>query len=242
METAESCANSSPSTDEVKTEQVTFESSPTADVQAEPIDLTFSRQYCRPTQNDDRHLVCRPASSKIVGPIRTNDTRAIQHDVLRTAKSTFSKRTRTLYRWMYPSAPESQIKQVVAGMWDHLSPQERGVYVAQVTGKYNQYPETLMVNPQLGHLRELPPPQAVRQFSGKARELQNAISSISDPDKTAHCRVSPFKMTRQRNLRKRGGANARLSDAILDFTRGFENDPELSEQLARFALVIKNKI
>ncbi|XP_076258853.1 uncharacterized protein LOC143195510 isoform X2 [Rhynchophorus ferrugineus] len=102
-----------------------------------------------------------------------------QQEILKMAKSIFSKRTRTLYHWIYPTASKQQVKQVVSNTWDSMSPQEKGIYVAQVLAKFGYTSGDLMINPQLGQIKQLPFSPAALKFNAKATELQNAISSIS---------------------------------------------------------------
>lgn len=53
-------------------------------------------------------------------------------EVLKAAKSLFSKRTRTLYHWIYPNAPKPQLKAAVAASWETLGMQEKEFYISQV--------------------------------------------------------------------------------------------------------------
>lgn len=55
-----------------------------------------------------------------------------QIEVIKAAKSLFSKRTRTLYHWMYPNAPKQQLKTAVANSWETLGVQEKQFYISQV--------------------------------------------------------------------------------------------------------------
>lgn len=71
-------------------------------------------------------------------------------EVMRAARALFSKRTRTLYHWMYPDTPKLQLKAVVANAWDSMLPSEKQFYVSQVLGKFGCLQSQLMVNPQLG--------------------------------------------------------------------------------------------
>ncbi|ERL88680.1 hypothetical protein D910_06064 [Dendroctonus ponderosae] len=103
-----------------------------------------------------------------------------QQEVLNMAKSIFSKRTRTLYHWMYPTASKQQIKDVVSNTWESMAGQEKNIYVAQVLDRFGYNNANLMVNPQLGQIKELPPMPGILELNSKASELQNAISSISN--------------------------------------------------------------
>lgn len=55
-----------------------------------------------------------------------------QLEILKAAKSLFSKRTRTLYHWMYPNAAKPQIKAAVSSSWESLGAQEKDFYISQV--------------------------------------------------------------------------------------------------------------
>lgn len=55
------------------------------------------------------------------------------------AKSIFSKRTRTLYHWMYPTASKQQIKDVVSNTWESMAGQEKNIYIAQVISANNTH-------------------------------------------------------------------------------------------------------
>lgn len=61
-----------------------------------------------------------------------------QAEVLRAAKALFSKRTRTLYHWMYPDAPKQQLKMIIADSWEATGAEEKEFYVSQVGGKYSK--------------------------------------------------------------------------------------------------------
>lgn len=73
-----------------------------------------------------------------------------QAEVLKAAKSLFSKRTQTLFSWMYPGVPKAHIKSVIANTWETISPQEKKIYISQVLDKFGFPQSNLMVNPQLG--------------------------------------------------------------------------------------------
>lgn len=55
-----------------------------------------------------------------------------QSEVLKAAKSLFSKRTRTLYHWMCPNASKHQLKMAIANSWETLSVEEKEFYISQV--------------------------------------------------------------------------------------------------------------
>lgn len=53
-------------------------------------------------------------------------------EVLKAAKSLFSKRTRTLYHWLYPSTSKMELKSIVVSAWDTLQESEKHFYISQV--------------------------------------------------------------------------------------------------------------
>jgi hypothetical protein len=54
-------------------------------------------------------------------------------DVLNAAKSLFYKRTRTLYRLMYPKITKNQLNNSVSDAWDRLSEYGKNIYISKVT-------------------------------------------------------------------------------------------------------------
>lgn len=56
-------------------------------------------------------------------------------EILNAARGLFSKRTRTLYHWMYPGASKQYIKNAVAAAWESLGNEEKDFYVSQVCNK-----------------------------------------------------------------------------------------------------------
>lgn len=55
-----------------------------------------------------------------------------REEVLKAARSLFSKRTRTLYHWIYPCTSKTKLKASVAAAWDTLSVAEKDFYISQV--------------------------------------------------------------------------------------------------------------
>lgn len=76
-----------------------------------------------------------------------------QAEVLKAAKSLFSKRTRTLFHWMYPNTPKAQLKAAVSMSWETLGVQEKEFYISQVLGRFGFPQNSLMVNPQLDGIK-----------------------------------------------------------------------------------------
>lgn len=62
-----------------------------------------------------------------------------QCEVLKAAKSLFSKRTRTLYHWMYPTASKQQLKSAIKNSWETLSHEEKEFYISQVIATYHNF-------------------------------------------------------------------------------------------------------
>ncbi|KAG5877206.1 hypothetical protein JTB14_003203 [Gonioctena quinquepunctata] len=131
----------------------------------------------------------------------TSFSPAKKQEILKAAKSLFSKRTRTLYHWMYPNAAKQQIKTAVTTSWESLADNEKEFYISQVLGRFG-FPQTdLMINPQLGSIRELPPPPPPVEkveVKPKIEELECALSSITPPVMNA-CPI-PMKRGPQMSL------------------------------------------
>jgi hypothetical protein len=54
-------------------------------------------------------------------------------EILKEAKSAFCKRTRTLYRMMYPKITKNQLNSRISDAWDRLSEKEKNIYLSKVT-------------------------------------------------------------------------------------------------------------
>ncbi|XP_030755666.1 uncharacterized protein LOC115881996 [Sitophilus oryzae] len=147
-----------------------------------------------------------------------------QEEVLRMAKSIFSKRTRTLYHWMYPKASKQQVKQVVYDTWETMSHLEKSVYIAQVLAKLGYTNGDLMVNPQLEQMKQMSSAASVT-VNPKTIELQNAISSISKNN------LQNGEVCQRLKKQK----TAPKSQPAVEF----EDDPELSEELAYYSVMFK---
>nr|CAD7408146.1 unnamed protein product [Timema poppensis] len=75
-----------------------------------------------------------------------------QEEVVKAARSLFSKRTRTLYHWLSPCTSKTKLKTFVAAAWDNLPEQEKHFYISQVLGRFGLQASSLMINPQLDGL------------------------------------------------------------------------------------------
>ncbi|VEN33885.1 unnamed protein product [Callosobruchus maculatus] len=167
-----------------------------------------------------------------------------QAEILKAACSLFSKRTRTLYQWMYPNVPKQQVKIAVANCWQSLGQSEKDFYVSQVLGRFGFHTTNLMVNPQLHTIKELPPelpkPPPVIQPRRNTGELQKAISSISVPQHNKPmlglngCGTVKVPMKRRKTA-LRGGSSKRKF-IISANSEDFQDDPELSQELEKFAV------
>ncbi|KAL3278487.1 hypothetical protein HHI36_013806 [Cryptolaemus montrouzieri] len=175
-----------------------------------------------------------------------NNADARVEEVMKAAKSLFSKRTRTLYHWMHPHAPKQQIKAAVSASWESLGTQEKQFYISQVLGRFGFPQCNLMVNPQLGGIKELPPLLDLRDFNDiSTDELQNAISSITTDGNIFMPETTFQNNFRQIHRKKRLGrppGSKNKKNLIGETSRGpiinqdFQDDPELSEQLQQFAM------
>ncbi|KAK9505564.1 hypothetical protein O3M35_009585 [Rhynocoris fuscipes] len=71
------------------------------------------------------------------------------HEILKAAKSLYSKRTRTLWHWIDPKIPKTKLKNIVLIAWDGLPAWQKQIYISQVLGKFSMDVVTPMINPQL---------------------------------------------------------------------------------------------
>lgn len=164
-------------------------------------------------------------------------------EVLKAAKSLFSKRTRTLYHWLHPSAPKQQIKTAVATSWESLGAQEKEFYISQVLGRFGFPQGSLMINPQLGGIKQLPPLPELTEFNRPpSTELQNAISSISvdgpfSMPSLLDRNLQPNVIKRKKRLgRPPGSKNRKLRAESRNIAHDFQDDPELNQELQQFAI------
>ncbi|XP_044756935.1 uncharacterized protein LOC123315340 isoform X2 [Coccinella septempunctata] len=170
-------------------------------------------------------------------------------EVMKAAKSLFSKRTRTLYHWMHPNAPKQQIKAAVSASWDSLGVQEKQFYISQVLGRFGFPQCNLMINPQLGGIRELPPVPDIAEFNDiSANELRNAISSITIDGNNVFIAENANEygavdtvgpMGRRKRLGRPPGSKnkKRLAGDLRGvISHDFQDDPELNQELQQFAM------
>ncbi|CAG9836861.1 unnamed protein product [Diabrotica balteata] len=165
-----------------------------------------------------------------------NLTQATQLEILKAAKTLFTKRTRTLYQWIYPTASKQEIRSTVLTLWDSLNESEKNFYVSQVLG-CNQ--SGLMINPQLESIKILSPAIHKVETIPKLKEPQCSLNShtnfrILPPANGASSLTfeefeAMTERTKRRRRRQRGGHvnKPKLED--------FRDDPELSQELEKFA-------
>jgi len=94
-----------------------------------------------------------------------------QEEIIKAAKSLFSKRTRTLYHWLYPQTSKNKLKATVSAAWDTLHENEKQFYVSQVLGRFGLQASSLMINPQLGGIRGLPTETLTLTTADRPRQI-----------------------------------------------------------------------
>ncbi|KAF5270125.1 hypothetical protein FQR65_LT17905 [Abscondita terminalis] len=179
-------------------------------------------------------------------------------EVLKAAKSLFSKRTRTLYHWMYPNTPKTQLKAAVATSWEALGAQEKEFYISQVLGRFGFSQSNLMVNPQLGGISGcfplVPMVFSMSNHEG-AEETSSAVSTILhdirswnedvDSSSSGTPNYSPYeklinrKCVKKSRLKNKNMIYAKenvniLKDVGEEVIDEFEDDPELSREFQQF--------
>ncbi|KAI4459137.1 hypothetical protein MML48_6g00001696 [Holotrichia oblita] len=175
-----------------------------------------------------------------------------QGEVLMAAKSLFSKRTRTLYHWMYPNAPKAQLKSAVSMSWETLGVQEKEFYISQVLGRFGFPQSSLMINPQLGGLRgvSVQPPLDLSAPAHINLETHTAVSTIlEDREKSNEAGTSwpQYNMYNVKKTHKKRGRIGRppgtksqkakenvKSVAVEAIHDDFPNDPELRKEFEQF--------
>lgn len=170
-----------------------------------------------------------------------------REEVLKAAKSLFSKRTRTLYHWMYPDTSKGKLKAIVSSAWDTLSNTEKEFYISQVLGRFGVPAGSLMVNPQLGGFqnRELLVPStlgilastanvSIDDFNQTTRQLS---SNNADDDPTMwskkrwHKNISEEISSPRQNY-QHSTATPAIDSSVDDDE--FADDPELTTELMQF--------
>lgn len=187
-------------------------------------------------------------------------------EVVKAAKSLFSKRTRTLYHWLFPDTSKNKLKATVSAAWDTLSEGEKHFYISQVLGRFGLQASSLMVNPQLGGMKYLPTESENKSDKKKSIPIedQRAVDSLfdscedagnwasySEPKQTISGTVQTnderkSKRKRQK-VRKEQDTSTQVDRKIRNMKklkkvvhkdlRDFEEDPELREELEKFRLI-----
>lgn len=174
-----------------------------------------------------------------------------QAEVLKAAKSLFSKRTRTLYHWMYPNTPKTQLKAAVSLSWETLGIQEKEFYISQVLGRFGFPQNSLMVNPQLDGIKVVPfAPQLDYTFPLSERNMERPNLLIAENIQPSWS-LKPFRnsLPGQRSSKKRGRIGRPPGSRNKQFREEenvikqiqcentcdeFQDDPELSREFEQF--------
>ncbi|XP_069698841.1 uncharacterized protein [Periplaneta americana] len=181
-----------------------------------------------------------------------------QEEVVKAAKSLFSKRTRTLYHWLYPDTSKNKLKATVSAAWDSLPDNEKHFYISQVLGRFGLQASSLMINPQLDGMKDLPTnlTSSNQNVSSKedeaaeaARAVEDLFASCDDADKWASYPRPKRRNTNERRRKRKStrspnyetGGRARLGPvdpdemdeetAILKRMRESKLEPEFEEDL-----------
>ncbi|XP_018332211.1 uncharacterized protein LOC108741787 isoform X2 [Agrilus planipennis] len=222
----------------------------------EPIDLTsYSNNsprtpHNKQTQSPDYHQF---SANRILlkSPMESGQIEEqCDAEVLNAAKTLFSKRTRTLYHWMYPNASISTLKTAVASAWDKLNFKEKDFYVSQVLGRFGFSKNNVIVNPHLtyGGINGNFLPLDLSTDNPEGYEEANAavsnllLSEEMVPQKTVSYAATTFEdPTRflQRKRRRTGrppGSKNKMKKPSIEVKEEevFENDPELHREFEQF--------
>lgn len=166
-----------------------------------------------------------------------------REEVLKAARSLFSKRTRTLYHWMYPDTSKGKLKSIVSSAWDTLSNTEKEFYISQVLGRFGVPAGSLMVNPQLGGFQNR---EVVSSSYAILASANN--TSTSDIDANTCIQITPTSLNcddenlvRPKKRRKESDeASSHLPNAAASLSTEsydddeFADDPELTTELMQF--------
>ncbi|PSN57037.1 hypothetical protein C0J52_01750 [Blattella germanica] len=155
-----------------------------------------------------------------------------QEEVVKAAKSLFSKRTRTLYHWLYPETSKNKLKATVSAAWDTLPENEKHFYISQVLGRFGLQASSLMINPQLGGMKGLPTDlvakslktSSTRDNAGESeRAVDDLFASCDDADNWASYPKQRKRHTNERRKKRKAnrsndesGGRARLGSVDPD--------------------------
>lgn len=161
-----------------------------------------------------------------------------KEEVLKAARSLFSKRTRTLYHWMYPDTSKGQLKAIVSAAWDTLSTTEKEFYVSQVLGRFGVPAGSLMVNPQLGGFqnREFTLTPSISILNTPRESPSSSIPSIHHPESFEH-----KKRHRRHDHSKHPQSSPQEETVEETYDEDeFADDPELTTELMQFRRAMGN--
>lgn len=169
-----------------------------------------------------------------------------REEVLKAARSLFSKRTRTLYHWMYPDTSKGKLKAIVSSAWDTLSNTEKEFYISQVLGRFGVPAGSLMVNPQLGGFqnREIVSSSYAILASANNTSTSDIDGNIatqlsspatSDEDSTAPSKKRWLKDADGNDLPARAPQHSVSAQPVDSYDNDeFADDPELTTELMQF--------
>lgn len=175
-----------------------------------------------------------------------------KEEVLKAARSLFSKRTRTLYHWMYPDTSKGKLKAIVSSAWDTLSTTEKEFYVSQVLGRFGVPAGSLMVNPQLGGFqnRDISTTASVGLLASTSNMTSNNLDITASS--TFHNRDDSSGMWARKRWRRhvnnedyasrlphQNSSTVEVVDPDYDEDE-FADDPELTTELLQFQRAMGN--
>ncbi|XP_033608304.1 uncharacterized protein LOC117282505 [Cryptotermes secundus] len=157
----------------------------------------------------------------------TEDTHS---DVLKAARSLFCKRTRTLYRWVYPNISKYELNRRVADAWDSASQDEKNIYISEVLGRFGTRNRTVILNPRLEEILSMPASllenrSIVTSLNCSIGQALQAVDALRTSNEDAATRTSDYTLKREytkRGSRKKGNTNVR--------TRKAERKPQRSKK------------
>lgn len=166
-----------------------------------------------------------------------------KEEVLKAARSLFSKRTRTLYHWMYPNTSKGQLKAIVSAAWDTLSSAEKEFYVSQVLGRFGVPAGSLMVNPQL---------EGFQNRDTTMTSHKDLLLSARDASCSSHDMIPILPSGTQdgdsfkKRWRRHGDNGSKQNQFVNDVgdvsydEEEFADDPELKTELLQFKRAMGN--
>nr|CAD7412581.1 unnamed protein product [Timema cristinae] len=180
-----------------------------------------------------------------------------QEEVVKAARSLFSKRTRTLYHWLSPCTSKTKLKTFVAAAWDNLPEQEKHFYISQVGQKrswrrFGLQASSLMINPQLDGLagfkeetRSSSKPVLPEETEDQ-KAVRVLLDSYNDPQiswtperarKRKYKGEKPSLQSLANEIEEEAAVLKKMREAELEFP----DDVELNKELAKFELMSERK-